>query len=107
MAKSNAERQAEYRARHLKCDDVKSERLNLMIDTDTKRRLERVCRCYGVTKRAMLERLLLQAEQDALDEADQTPTGQAEYFDGRLRLGETIVPPLQTSNPTDDINLEH
>ena len=107
MVKSNAERQAEYRVRHLKCDEVKSERLNLMIDADTKRRLERVCICYGVTKRAMLERLLLQAEQDALDEADQTPTGHADYFAGRLRFCDTIVKPLQTSPTSDDHNLEY
>lgn len=47
MAKSNAERQAVYRARHLKDEGGTGERLNLVIDLHAKRALERLAVCYG------------------------------------------------------------
>ena len=39
---SNAQRQADYRARHLKSEDAQLQRLNLMIDLHAKRALERL-----------------------------------------------------------------
>ncbi|MEI7431964.1 MAG: hypothetical protein WCL27_16050 [Betaproteobacteria bacterium] len=99
MAKSSAERQAAYRSRHFENEDRHVERLNLVIDIDTKKRLARLSKCYGVTKRAMLERLVMQAEQDALYEADTiSSTGCAEYFSGELRLKDTVIPGLQSSD---------
>jgi hypothetical protein len=98
MAKSSAERQAAYRSRLLENENRQFARLNLVIDIHTKRRLERLTKCYGVTKRAMLERLTMQAERDALYEADETPTGRAEYFSGELRLRDTVIPGLQNSD---------
>ena len=75
MALSGAERQAAYRERHLKDENGKGERLSLVIDMHAKRALERVAACYGVTQRAMLERLLAQAEEAALRRAGSYPAG--------------------------------
>ncbi len=86
MAMSGAERQAAYRERHLKDENGKGELLSLVIDLHAKRALERVAACYGVTQRAMLERLLVQAEEAALRRAGKLPKGQADYYAGRLNL---------------------
>ena len=91
MAKSNAERQAAYRARHLKDEDGAGERLNLVIDLHAKRALERLATCYGVTQREALERLVLDADRAALDKVAAQPTGHADYYAGRLRLGLDVV----------------
>lgn len=87
MAKSNAERQAAYRARHLKDENGKGERLNLVIDLQAKKALERLATCYGVTKKQMLERLAVEAERVTLEKVKILPSGQVDYYDGRLRLG--------------------
>jgi integrase/recombinase XerD len=58
----------------------------LVIDLHAKRALERIAACYGVTQRAMLERLLVQAEEAALRRAGKLPRGQADYYAGRLDL---------------------
>lgn len=57
MGQSNAERQAAYRARHLKSEDGRGERLNLVVDLHAKAclaRLARHCACYAVTGRRQL-----------------------------------------------------
>lgn len=91
---SNAQRQADYRARHLKSEDAQLQRLNLMIDLHAKRALERLANCYGVTQRAMLERLIMQANQVAQQQAAQhSPDGQADYFDQRISLQWPVVTP--------------
>ena len=84
---SNAQRQADYRARHLKSEDGQLQRLNLMIDLHAKRALERLASCYGVTQKSLLESLIRQAQEVAIDEAIvAAPNGQADYYAGRLRL---------------------
>ena len=63
------------------------ERLSLLVDLHAKRALERLACCYGVTQRAMLERLLMQANLLAQEQAaQQDPDGQAAYFDKRISL---------------------
>ena len=85
--KTNAQRQADYRARHLKDENAQLERLSLLVDLHAKRALERLAFCYGVTQRAMLERLLIQANLLAQEQAaQQHPDGQAAYFDKQIRL---------------------
>ena len=64
--KSNAQRQRAYRERHLKDADGKGERLNTVINLSAKRSLEWLASCYGVTQRALLERIIAQAESDLL-----------------------------------------
>ncbi len=86
MVTSNAQRQAAYRARRLQDESAPSERLNLIIDLHAKRALERLAKCYGVTQKGMLQKLLLDAEQAAVDAAIAFPNGQSDYYDGKLRL---------------------
>lgn len=92
--RNNAQRQADYRAHHLKSEDGRLQRLNLMIDLDAKRALERLASCYGVTQKSLLESLILQAQQVALLEAQvRSPNGPADYYAGRLRLPMASVTP--------------
>ena len=86
MLTPNAKRQAAYRARRKADDLAPTERLNLIIDLHAKRALERLAKCYGVTQKAILQRLLLDAEHAAIDSATAFTNGQAEYYEGRLRL---------------------
>lgn len=88
---TNAERQAAYRARHLASVDGQGERLNLIVGTPAKKALERLAACYGVTQRAMIERLLLEAEHAAIDAAVVLPNGQADFYAGTLRLSQEVV----------------
>jgi hypothetical protein len=90
--RSNAQRQADYRRRHLKEENGQLERLSLLVDLHAKRALERLASCYGVTHRAMLERLLMQANQAAQQQAaEHSPDGHADYFDKRISLQWPIV----------------
>src|SRR3712207_2935692 len=55
MSKSNAERQAEYRRRHLHDPEGKLERINVLVSLQAKRQLERLASYYGATKRERSE----------------------------------------------------
>jgi len=90
--RSNAQRQADYRARHLKDENNQLERLSLLVDLHVKRALERLACCYGVTQKAMLERLVMQANQRAQQQAaESSPDGHADYFDKRISLQWPVV----------------
>ena len=67
MGKSAAQRQREYRQRHLKDEDGQLERLDLILDQQAKRQLERLSACYGIAQREMLERVIGLAERITLD----------------------------------------
>jgi hypothetical protein len=85
--RSNAQRQADYRARHLQSEDGHLQRLGLMVDQHAKLALHRLAKCYGVTQRSILEGLILQAQRVAVDEAmAMSPNDHADYYDGLLRL---------------------
>ena len=85
--RSNAQRQADYRQRHLKSEDHNLQRLSLMVDLHAKLALQRLAHCYGVTQRSMLEGLIMQAQHLAVNEAIAiSPNGHADYYDGRIRL---------------------
>lgn len=60
MAKTSAERQAEYRAKRATAgkDGNGERRLNMWVDTGVDLALNRLANRYGVTKREMVERLL-------------------------------------------------
>ena len=64
-AKTNAERQAEYRKR-ARCgsDGLSEHRLNTMLAGRAFFALDRLAAHYGVTKKQMLERLLVAADDD-------------------------------------------
>lgn len=75
---TNAQIQAAYRARH--CNELASaRRLDLLIDADAHTALKRLATHYRVTQRAMLERLIADAQAALLTTLD---AGQQDaYFD--------------------------
>ena len=89
LAKSNAERQRAYRERHLSDLEGQGERLNAIIKLSTKRSLERLASCYGVTQRAVLEKIIAEAETRLLSRLGAKK--QAAYFDKQLQPGEFKV----------------
>ena len=82
MAKTNAERQAAYRERHLKDEQGMGERLNMVVDMKTKLALKRLAIRYGVTQRDVLEGLIDDAEDALLKEL--SATEQSEYYDSTV-----------------------
>ncbi len=78
MAMSNAERQRAYRQRHLADVDGQGHKLSMIVSVQTGAQLGRLAAHHGVTKRAMLEQLLQQAEGDLLDEMK--PKARREYY---------------------------
>jgi hypothetical protein len=89
LAKSNAERQRAYRERHLNDLEGQGERLNAIIKLSTKRSLERLASCYGVTQRAALEKIVGEAESRLLSQLGSKK--QEAYFDKKLQPGEFKV----------------
>ena len=81
MAQSNAQRQAAYRARHLKDENGTGERISLLVDIHTKRALERLATRYAVTQRAMLQTLIADAEKALVDTLPSAE--QASYYDSK------------------------
>ena len=84
MAKSNAERQRAYRQRHLKDADGKGERINTVVSMSAKLSLERLASCYGVTQRAMLEKVIAGAEDTLL--SGLSSRKQSKYYDKLLKM---------------------
>ena len=78
MAKTSAERQAAYRAR--RNDGEGEHRVHTWICTPAHFALARLAGCYGVTKREMIERLVLAADEDVVKTLElDTPAWDA-YF---------------------------
>jgi len=69
MALTNAQAQAAYRARHIK-DAASARRLDLVIDADSVTALKRLAAHYRVTQRAMLQKLIDDAQAALLDTLD-------------------------------------
>jgi len=87
MRKSNAQRQRDYRERHLR--DIGDEhdmleRINLMVSYTAKQSLKRLASYSGITQRAMLEQVLSETEQHVLDTLNGRQ--QDDYYDGKLSL---------------------
>lgn len=80
MAKTNAQRQAEYRERHLKDENRTDDRLNTLINIHAKYALARLARHYGITQRALLERLLTETDSKVANSL--TGVDQSAYYDG-------------------------
>ena len=74
MAKSNAERQKAYRASRLKAGENGELRINTFVTTSAALTLKRLAKHYAVTQRAMLERLIGDA-----DKAVSGPMDDAEF----------------------------
>ncbi len=99
---NNAQRQQTYRDRHLR--EGLAKRLNIIIEPDSKWTLELLAKCYGVTQRMIIEKLLLQAELDVIrrirrEEADDdiVKSRVRDYFGGRLRLKSELFTPSLNS----------
>ena len=108
MAQSNAERQAAYRVRHLKDVEGTGERISLLVDTPTKRALERLAVRYGVTQRAMLQTLIADAERALLDTL--RPDEQADYYSSASKAvshyGQgPAVSPIRTARKSTALNV--
>lgn len=87
MSQTNAQRQRQYRQRHLKDFNAKHEaleRFNHMVSYATKMTLKRLARCYGVTQRGMLEAVLADAERRLLQSLPNTQ--QDAYYDMQIML---------------------
>jgi hypothetical protein len=84
VVKSNASRQAAYRNRHLRDEHGNLERINQVVSLHAKRALERLAKCYGVTQRGLLEKLLLDAEKETVNRVSIYANGQADYYDSKF-----------------------
>ena len=91
MAKTNAQRQSEYRERHLTDDNGQGKRLHLVLDLHAKCALERLAFCYAVTQAEVLEGLLRRADSDAADRASLLPNGLSDYYEKQRRLAQEFV----------------
>ena len=87
MAKSNAERQAEYRARRRA--EGESQLLSTAVSFRTKNSLVRLAACHGVTQREMLERIVEEAEKKLLDRVGNRHADA--YYDQKLRLQDGVT----------------
>jgi hypothetical protein len=61
MAKTNSERQAEYRARRNQGEGER--RINTWVSVSADLALKRLANRYGVTKRTMIERLVIAEDE--------------------------------------------
>ncbi len=87
MTKSNALRQRNYRDRHLKQTGETYEmleRINQMISHSAKSSLKRLASYYGVTQRAMLERLIEEADHWLINTLPNEQRN--DYYDMKIAL---------------------
>ncbi len=82
VAKTAAERQKEYRAkRPFAGEDGNGERrINTYVSTRAALALDRLAKSYGVTKREMLERLVVGAEDKLLEGIKSESSDWEKYF---------------------------
>jgi hypothetical protein len=86
MPMTNAERQAAYRERHLGVSGKSAARMNSLISLDAAVSLDALSRCYGLTKRAVLEALLDAAAATAEAEAIRQGKSASAFYRGTIRL---------------------
>lgn len=80
MAKTPAERQADYRKNRPTAGDNGEKRINTWVTTGAALALARLANRYGVTQRQMLERLILTADQQILNALDPDSEEWKDYF---------------------------
>ena len=83
MAKTAAERQRTYRAGRALAGDSGERRLNTWVTTDASLALDRLARRYGVTKREMIERLVIAADGVERAPLDPDSAEWGDYFGAR------------------------
>lgn len=86
MAKSNAERQHEYRQRHLKGEGPGLARLNMLITDETKAALELLATTFSMPQRDVIEHLILDMQHALRRRIEYLPTGWRTYSNGELRM---------------------
>jgi hypothetical protein len=84
VAKTAAERQKEYRANRQLAGENGERRVTAYVSTRAAFALQRLSNSYGVTKREMLERLLIAEEDKVIKELD------LDSEEGRKYLGEQV-----------------
>ena len=80
MAKTVAERQAAYRKGRAEAGENGERRLNTWVSTSSFLALDRLAKRYGVTKREMVERLVLEADQQIVGMLDPDSREWGAYF---------------------------
>lgn len=80
MTQTSAQRQAAYRARRSTAGDNGERRLSMWISTGADVALERLARRYSVTKREMLERLVIDADAAIHRDLEPDSAEWASYF---------------------------
>lgn len=87
MAKTAAERQKEYRDKRPFAGDNGDRRLNTWISSTAHFALERLAESYGVTKREMLEKLVIDEDEKAIKKLGglDSPEGEAYLAGKKLR----------------------
>ena len=80
MAKTAAERQAAYRKQRATAGENGERRINTWVATSAALALGRLAKRYGVTQREMLERLILEANQQIVKSLDIDSQEWSDYF---------------------------
>ena len=80
MAKTVAERQAEYRKKRAVAGNNGERRINTWVATGTALALVRLSNRYGVTQRQMIERLVIEADQQIVSALDPDSQEWTNYF---------------------------
>jgi hypothetical protein len=82
VAKTAAERQKEYRASRQFAGENGERRITAYVSTRAALALQRLANRYGVTKREMLEKLLVNEEEKVLQSLDLDTAEGKNYLDG-------------------------
>lgn len=102
MRKSNAQRQRNYRDRHLKQAGEEYEmleRINQMVSLSAKSALKRLASYYGVTQRTILERAIEDADNKLITTLPNEQ--QNDYYDMKITLrSNNNEEPLKNENLT-------
>ncbi len=102
MRTSNAQRQRNYRDRHLKQTGEEHEmleRINQMVSLVAKDSLKRLASYYGVTQRTLLERAIKETENNLLDTMPDEQHN--DYYDMKITLrSNNHEEPLRNENLT-------
>lgn len=80
MAKTTKERQAEYRKKRPESGENGERRINTWVTTNAALALGRLANSYGVTKREILERLIIEADQQIINSLDPNSKEWDKYY---------------------------